>query len=119
MATKSEIQLEHIRDTLQKCLDYVNAMIKARDSIVYVKVSDIETLSGAHEKKMKLAKVKKCVTCGKEFQPRSNRQAKCSEACGMKPQWKPKAYKESTSSVVSEVERIRSEREKQPYVFGS
>ena len=55
-------------------------------------------------------KSRHCILCGKEFMPVSNAQKKCHKGCygNQNATYEPKL----------DIDKVRAEREKEPYVFG-
>lgn len=87
-----------------KCNEEITALLK---KLVPTNGNDLQLQTT-------VAKTKKCIICGAEFIPASNRQQRCKIHSKT-----PKKIKRETEVIVDEVEKIRTEREKQPYVFGA
>ena len=58
-----------------------------------------------------------CNKCGKTYIRTGVRQKYCSPECGLKKKWKMKSNHEPIDKTLEEINKIQSEREKEPYIF--
>lgn len=102
---------EVIKSLLEGAAEKQTAVIKTG-----IKVEKTKRLTNSLKGKKPIVKPgKKCIVCGKEFEPHSNRQQKCDACRNIKPVKKEPV--EPIEKTMEEIERNRADRESKPYNF--